>query len=396
MVWIHGGGFSTGAGYPFVGATLVKKGNVIVVTINYRLGPFGFLSIPGLAAENTKGASGDYGIMDQQAALRWVKANIDRFGGDRDNVTIFGQSAGGGSVTTHLASPTSAGLFDRAIVQSGPSGADTKEVSYKKGEAIVAAAGCASSDPAAEVACMRALSVPALLAVGGASLTIDGVTLKATPRDAFTSGQFNRVPVMQGCNQWEGRSMAYPAFDLSGRTLTPEMYATAIVGQFGSAGSSVLAQYPVSNYPTPIEAFSAVMGDSMFACPTRTQIRALDSQGVRVYAYEFTEPNPPLPFPVPLGPAHSSEILFVFQDSIGFASPAQFTGNQLELSDQMLSYWTNFAHRANPNWPLLPLWTEYRNTTDLFMELTSVSPGPGIFRTFSDEHHCDFWAALGR
>jgi para-nitrobenzyl esterase len=394
MVWIHGGGFFLGAGSQFDGATMANRGNVIVVTINYRLSVLGFLSIPGLAAENANGASGDYGLMDQQAALGWVKANVAKFGGDADNVTIFGESAGGGSVVAHLASPTSSGLFHKAVIQSGPAGADTKEASYAKGKALVESAGCTNSDPAAEVACMRAAPVMALM--GNGSLTIDGVTLTSSPNEVITSGKFNKVPVLQGSNLYEGRALAYPNFDFTAPVPTADEYVAQITGRFGAAADGVLAQYPASNFSTTREASAAVLGDSSFSCAARALTRNLTAQGISVYAYEFQDPNPPSPIPnVPLGPTHGTEIVYVFQGMASLADVTMLTATQLKLSDQMLLYWTNFAHNGNPNGNGLPQWDTYKDSADSFIRLTSESPGIGMFNSFKDDHHCDFWATLG-
>lgn len=403
MVWIHGGSFTSGTGASFDGTTLAKKGNVILVTINYRLGALGFLATPGLAAENPRGASGNYALLDQQAALRWVKNNIARFGGNPDNVTIFGESAGGASVCAHLVAPGSRRLIDKVIDQSGPcnQAIATQEENYQAGKTIATVAQCANADAATELACLRALPVDQLLAAQASNnvtsnaivrFNIDGVTLKASFREAVQSGQFNRVPVLQGSNRYEGRIFAYLAFDLAGRPMTAAQYPQIIGLLTGPAASQVLAQYPLSNYPSPTEAYATVLGDSRFSCSTRSMIRELVDQRVPVYAYEFRDPNPPSI--AALGPTHGTEILYVFQDDIGLNDETRLTPTQLTLSNQMLSYWTNFAHRGNPNGDNLPVWRKYLDRTDRFFGLTS-EPGPAYVDDFSAEHRCDFWAGIG-
>src|SRR5690349_6433505 len=205
MVWIHGGAFQVGSAGNYDPTKLVTAGDVIVVSINYRLGALGFLAHPALSAESPAGISGNYGILDQQLALRWVQDNIAGFGGDPKRVTIFGESAGGISVHTQLASPLAAGLFRRAIVQSGAVFAQpTLQAAEALGQHSADALGC--SDQTA--ACLRALSVDDVLANQPSGLqttspVIDGVVLPLPLRDAFQNGAFNRVPVMQGSNHDE-------------------------------------------------------------------------------------------------------------------------------------------------------------------------------------------------
>jgi para-nitrobenzyl esterase len=402
MVWIHGGGFVNGAGSIYDGATLAKKGNVIVVTINYRLAAFGFLATSALAAENN-GASGNYGIMDQQQALQWVKTNISNFGGNPDNVTIFGGSAGAASVATHLASPTSADLFQRAIMQSIPYDFVTasKEQNYAAGEAIIAALGCTNADLADEITCMRGLSVGALngaLAVytaqGMVSLpkvNIDGTTMETTIDWAIASGDFNHVPVLMGANKNEGRFLWY----IAGVTLDAGSYAGLVTAQYGDLAQLVLTTYPVADYSTPDEAYAALLGDSAIACQSRSLTRQLTTAGVPVYAYHFVDPNPPSPMPfIPavVGPTHGSEVIYVFQDSVPLVEPAQLTTAQKKLSDKMISYWTNFARSGDPNGGWTPDWAEYSNKKDAFLDLSSEAHGIKKTTTYKDDHFCGFWA----
>src|SRR5215813_7949423 len=205
MFWIHGGGLVVGESDGYDPSNLVAQ-NVIVVTINYRIGELGFLAHPALSTESSTGASGNYGLMDQQAALRWVQRNIRAFGGNPDNVTIFGESAGGLSVHSQLASPLAAGLFHQAIVESGSYSLSQPSLAVAEatGAAFAARAGCASQT----ADCLRSLSVSAVLAAqpGGTMVpNLDGLVLPLTVRSAFTSGQFNQVPVIEGSNHDEWR-----------------------------------------------------------------------------------------------------------------------------------------------------------------------------------------------
>ena len=402
MVWIHGGGFVNGAGSIYDGATMAREGHVVVVTINYRLAALGFLATPGLAAENPSGASGNYGIMDQQQALQWVKTNIAEFGGNPDNVTIFGGSAGAISVCTHMVSPTSAGLFHKAVLQSIPYHliAATTEDNYLMGESIIAYAGCNRADKAAEIACMRALPVEAIIATqavymaGGTStlprVNIDGTTLQTYPSWAVISGEFNRVPVLQGSNGNEGRFLWY-AGGGGPFPLTEAGYIQNIQSMFGQAADRVLKEYPAANYPSPDDAISTVIGDSLISCPSRTLIRQLTTESIPVYAYEFVDPEPPTPLPLPflpstLGPTHGAEVVYVFKDSVPNVDPTQLTKEQLKLSNRMLSDWVHFAGSGKPTWK------KYTNEADSFFALTSVHPGPKEISTFDNDHHCSFWA----
>ncbi len=229
MVWIHGGAFSVGESDVYDPARLVAQ-DVTVVTINYRLGALGFLAHPALTAESPDGISGNYGLLDQQAALRWVQRNIASFGGSPHRVTIFGESAGGFSVHAHLASPLAAGLFQRAIVESGAFFTQpTLAAAEPTGTAFAIAVGC--SDQTA--ACLRAAPVDQILANWGTGLSsttpvIDGVVLPQPLRNAFARGEFNRVPIIEGSNQDEFRLFVALLYDLVSAPLTADQYDAAV------------------------------------------------------------------------------------------------------------------------------------------------------------------------
>jgi len=400
MVWFHGGMFSKGTASNYDASLLATKENVVVVTTNYRLGVLGFLATPALAAESMDGSVGNYGLMDQQLALRWVRDNIARFGGDPDNVTIFGESAGGASVCLHLISPGSAGLFHRAIIQSGPCTFMTRtaEASYQAGMRVVEEAGCTNSNPEEEMECMRDLSTEPLVKAGAEvsmmSATIDGVTVPGLPVEMVRAGTFNHVPVLLGNNAFEGRLFAYSAFDEKGAPLTADQYPIAVAALQGEDAAAVLEEYPLSKYQSPTEAYAAIIGDSQFSCEGRALIRQLVAQGVPVFAYEFSDPDPPAFMGKRLGPSHATELVYVFQTPLGSADSTGLSSSQMELSDQIQAYWANFARTGDPNGRGLPEWSPYSLDEDNYLELTSEPPGPHPTTEVSARHHCAFWDRL--
>lgn len=394
MVWIHGGSLIGGAGSIYDGSVLAAKGNVIVVTINYRLGALGYLALPSLGAQ-----SGNYGLMDQQAALRWVQRNATAFGGDPRDVTLFGESAGGASVCTNMASPTAAGLFARAIAESGCIGpAATRQAADTQGSGLAAGLGC--TDPATAAACMRAQPVSAILPAA-ASLSWSPVLadpiLPAQPPAAFAAGDYIHVPLLQGSNLDEGRFFVALGFDALGHPLTAAQYTALIQQDFGAAAPAVLARYPLSAYPSPDLAFSAVFTDDVFSCPALANDNLAQASGA--YAYEFSDPDPPndfgLTFTFPLGAAHSTELQYVFQKIPGPGTTPPFTPAQSALSDQMISYWTRFAATGNPNGGGTPYWPRFTQGSQQIQELIPGATAPEPSTTFAAYHQCAFWATLG-
>jgi para-nitrobenzyl esterase len=412
MVWIHGGGFVGGASNLYDPSVIAERGHMIVVTMNYRLGVFGYLALPGLSAENALGTSGNYGLQDQQAALRWVRANIAGFGGDPRNVTIFGESAGGASVCDQIASPFATDLFQRAITESGPcaSRGQTLATSQANGTACAASVGCSTQT----VACMRVLSVSTLVTAATVNPThlpisfspnIDGVILPQAVRDALASGQFNHVPVLEGTNRNEDTVFLLAQISATGSPipLTLAQYVAMLQATFGAAAPQVLAHYAVSSTVSPDQALADAMTDSRFACPAQMADSLFARAGIQTFAYEFSDPNPfeliQLPFTppdFPLGDAHATELTYVFQGMLGDVT-LPLTPAQLGLSDQMIAYWTKFALSGNPNNGAAPFWPRLHvdANRDFFQALTSAGNGPNPILTFSAEHQCAFWATLG-
>ena len=395
MVWIHGGALLTGESNDYDPSGLVHHG-VIVVTINYRLGALGFLAHPALAGR-PGGPSGNYGFMDQQAALRWVQRNIRQFGGDPRNVTIFGESAGGLSVLSQLASPGAKGLFARAIVESGTYNLTQQPLATAEaaGEAFAAKAGCASQT----AACLRSLPVQTILdnenqGVAGYEPDIDGLVLTQSLKTAFATGQFNQVPVIVGTNHDEWRLFVGLA-ELEGAPVTAANYQATIAATLGlsaAAAAVIAAQYPLSAYPSPSVAMGAVGTDAIFACPALTADLSL-SKYVPTYAYEFDDQNAPEvslpPVSFPYGAAHATELSYLFSLS-NVAYPAVLTPPQQQLAAAMKQDWTNFARQGSPS---APTWPGFGSASQRMLSL--VPPRPQLETDFAAEHHCAFWAAAG-
>ncbi|MFI7413051.1 carboxylesterase/lipase family protein [Streptomyces sp. NPDC049627] len=397
LVWLHGGGNAYGAGSDYDGAALAARG-LVVVTVNYRLGALGFLAHPALSAESGDHASGDYGLMDQQAALRWVGRNIGAFGGDRDRVTLGGQSAGSVDTCAHIASPTAKGLFQRAIQQSGSCASDgaltplTLGAAEQKGRAFAASAGCA--DPTTAATCLRALTTTELLrATGTGTASLWGPNtgprvLPRPPRTAWAEGRVNAVPTLSGTTHDEYRYFTALYVDLlGGGPLTPDSYATLIRLQHGSRAPMVLDTYPAAAYPSPNLAYSAVNTDQRFACPARAD-SLLYGTRAPVYAYEFHDPQAPpfIPAPhTPQGAFHASELAYLFPtDALAPLTPAQ-----RRLSATMTAYWARFAATGDPNAPGTPPWPRHTADRDRIQVLAPdrVAPTTG----FAADHHCAFW-----
>jgi para-nitrobenzyl esterase len=410
MVWIHGGGLVEGSGGLYDPTPLVQKGGVIVVTINYRLGVLGFLAHPALDGEGHLNAN--YGLMDQQFALQWVQRNIAAFGGDPNRVTIFGQSAGGYSVYSNLASPTAAGLFQGAISESGAvqlfqdyfHSILPLATAEAAGTAFATSVGCGNQT----AQCLRATSAAALVEAQPSLLfpIVDGTVLTQTLDSAFASGQFNRVPVISGSTHDEYRLQVALQYDRAGNPLTDAGYLAAVAAFFALPESDpgvqfiVNVAYPLSNYPPPPGVQSAPLAlgalgtDVVFACPARNAAQLL-SQYVTTYAYEFNDENAPLSFGLvpasfPLGAYHGAEIQYFFNI---FGTPAPFTADQQQLSNTMIGYWTQFAKTGNPNAPGAPVWSPYSAITDEFQSL--VPPTPVIESNFDTDHQCSsLWNTL--
>ncbi|MFI6039168.1 carboxylesterase/lipase family protein [Streptomyces sp. NPDC051315] len=391
LVWFHGGANTQGTGVIYGGGSMATRTGVIVVTVNYRLGALGFLAHPALS-DVTPGGSGNYARMDQVASLKWVQDNIARFGGDTGNVTIAGQSAGGGAVCDLMAMPSARGLFDKAAVQSSQclQSQSTLADGEKSGVTYAQAVGC--TDEATVVSCLRRTWPGTLIAHQGEYLggsKVGGSTLPETFRQALADGSWNAVPVLTGNTRSENRLASESLADL-----TTEGYEELVRTTYGDRADRVLELYPLDKYTSPWDAITQIRTDSQRAC-TNQQSAQLISSKAPVYRYEFNDPTSPTlyGFTIPgkdMSNAHSAELAYLFDFTLG---EKPLTAQQEKLADQMMRYWGAFAHSGAPKAEGEPAWPRY---TDGFhwpvMQLRTAGTSK-VITSYSADHHCDFWLA---
>ena len=407
MLWIHGGGFIAGQGSAYDPSPLVKQGDAIIVTINHRLGALGLLAHPALDQEHHLIAN--YGLMDQEMALKWVRQNIAGFGGDPRNVTLFGESSGGIAIYTHLVSPLSAGLFQKAIIESGAPDYITLDVAEATGLTLAQKVGCSTGSPQQVATCLRQVPVSALLANQAipTGAIVDGQLLPEAPATAIAGNRFNHVALINGTNHYEGRLIAAFLFDLSGAPLQASGYEAALgvisnflpgTGYPLSAIPAIMKEYALSDYPSPDLAAAAVITDGTIACPAH-EMDKLFSRSVPLWAYQLDDDNAPeIVAPAvsfPYGATHFSELQYLF-DMAALTLPGTpaLSPAQERLSHDMIGYWTAFAAASDPNAGSgTSYWQNFEPRARGPVQ-SLIEPAPVAETDFSRMHKCAFWRAL--
>jgi para-nitrobenzyl esterase len=389
MVWIHGGGFTIGSGSQatYDGLHFAADG-AVEVTLNYRLGPFGFMAHPALSAESPLHVSGNYGLLDQIEALRWVQRNIAAFGGDPGNVTIFGESAGSVAVGCLVASPLAKGLFQRAIMESGvPANlprlrGDDENDSTAEPAGIDIARSAGIDNPEGSTgttaAALRRLSPEQLLSTShprvglfGAGRrmgpSVDGYVIPRAPLDMFASGEQNNVPVILGSNADEGT-----LFIQQIPITRPAGYRIAGRQLFGAFADRVISMFPIRSAEDVKPEIARLVTVAAFVAPARRAARALSRHENHVWLYHFTR-VPPVLREHNMGATHGVELFYVFK-TIPLGVGAEDA--DIRLADKMHGAWLHFAETGNPNGKGLPEWPPYSAATDAYFEF-GENPGAG-------------------
>lgn len=380
LVWIYGGGFVFGntADPSYDCEALAHVSNdVVLVSLNYRVGQLGYLALPELSAENPNHVSGNYGILDQIAALKWIKNNIARFGGNPNQVTIFGESAGGISVSMICGSPLAKGLIHGAISQSGGNFGPTRQTTYP-GENMQTLAQAEEAGKklmeqlgAKSLAELRAMDASKFASRGLGSSSwpiVDGYVIPGDQSELYAQGQYNDVPVLIGYNSDEGAS-----FSFGGNT--PESYKKNTETRYGPFAEALLKAYPFTVEDGGKQSRD-LMRDAAFGWQTWNWARLQSKTGKgKVYLYYFDQ-HPDYPAGSPQygkGSPHGQDVAYVFQHMQGFERP----DSDRPLSEIMGKYWINFAKNGNPNGEGLPQWPNFTNEKPQTMHLTGPTPQAG-------------------
>jgi para-nitrobenzyl esterase len=418
MFWIFGGGLEQGSPDGYDGSALASQGRTIVVTVNYRLNVFGFLLDPALRTNGH--VYGDYGLLDQQFGMKWVQQNIAEFGGDPNNVTIFGESGGSHGVGGNVLSPLAKGLFQHAIMESGDVDFwhTPHQTALTSGINFAVAVGCGSGSDAATAACLRALPAATVEANNGAAISslplVDGEVVPLEPVAAVTSGQFNHVSIMIGNNRDEY------AWVVAGSPTAPTEngfinYMTSrFSGNAGPSGSppaypagtvqKVLAEYPLSAYASVYDQYIRAGSDGGWPVPICgiRHFTELLADKVPTYEYEFRDRTLPVfsqpSWVVQAGAYHTAELNYIFPGWTGLTglnTPLVLNPAQKKLSDQMISLWTNFARTGNPNENGNAPWPRYKghgaNPQIYGLDIKPAGLTKISDAQFSADHHCQFW-----
>ncbi|NDU73866.1 carboxylesterase family protein [Actinomadura sp. DSM 109109] len=408
LVWVHGGSFKDGGGGLYGARRLAVQGQAVVVTINYRLGVFGFLAHRAL--DRGRNASGDFGLEDQQAALRWVRRNAAAFGGDPGNVTLAGESSGAISTCAHLTSPGSAGLFGRAIIQSAPCTAPRtpsmalannprpRAQAEREGEALVQRLELGAEPVAGR---LRQVPVKDLLKAAadpgqpGFGPVVGGPVLPEDPARAIAGGRFHRVPVLAGTNHDEERMHVW-GLEMAkyGGAIPADAYDDEARAAFGDHAAKVMARYPLGRYASASQALATALTDAEYARHALDTYKAL-SRRVPAYAYEFADAGAPwfagVGKPYPMGAYHAAELPYLFET--GGTEPLNEV--QRPLSDQMIGYWARFARTGDPNGSAAPAWKHFTAAAPYVQSLAPGEHGTGP-AAFARDHDYAFWTSIDR
>lgn len=388
IVWSHGGAYLQGSASqrPYDGAALAARGAVLV-SLNHRLGVFGFFAHPALSHESGRDASGNQALLDVIAALQWVRRNAHAFGGDAERVTLMGESSGAGVVNALLVSPLAAGLFHRAILQSGSVLGPMQHLrstwyfltpGESIGTRVQGALGLAATTAAEALAAMRARSTAEVMAaadpqkpftLGGNRFApiVDGYVLPEEPSAALDAGRLARVPVIAGANEDEGTVFAR----LFGQ-VTPVSYAQLAGFAYGSRAADVLRLFPASSDEEARQALARSLGTSAFVAPARRLAGAVSAHGAPAFLYHFTRRRPGAAGEG-LGAFHGSEVPYAFGTLLARDVPGvgrlEIEARDRDLSDQVMRYWVRFAERGDPNGADLPAWPRFDQERKAALEL---------------------------
>ena len=377
LVWIYGGGFSFGSTSDPVhnGEHLARKG-VVLVSIAYRVGQLGFLAHPELSSENPNKVSGNYGLLDMISGLQWIQKNIAAFGGDPNKVTIFGESAGGIAVSMLCASPLAKGLFHGAISQSGGSFGPTRPTTYP-GEnmktlqqAEQAGIEYAQNVGAATIADLRKIEpdkLPMGMGMGGAWPIVDGVVIPDDQYLLYEKGMYNDIPILVGYNSDEGASFS--------REKTPEEYLAGVKTRYGKFADDLIKSYPAAETSVPKTARDLAR-DAAFGWQTWIWARLQSKTGKSKVYYYYFDQHPDYPKDSPrygFGSPHGQDVAYVFMHLD--KSKPETTKSDLEISEAMGTYWTNFAKYGDPNGKGVPKWPAF---SDANPEVMYLGPTPHI------------------
>jgi len=377
LVYIYGGAFTGGGGnVPIYDGEADAKKGVVYVTINYRLGIFGFFAYPQLSQESGHQASGNYALMDQIAALKWIRANIAAFGGDPENVTIAGQSAGSMSVNALMASPLAKGLFEKAI---GESGADFSREYLMLGRAEEEGQKIAQKLGAASLDALRAIPAEELQKRGQGMWRpiIDGYVLPESIADLFREKKENSVDLLTGWNEDEGFVFGPPK--------NVDGYKQDVVKQYDGEADSVLTYYPADNDSVAAVSQLRLSRDMTFGRQNYAWANMVSAQGQNVFVYRFVRKPPTAPGGTKWGAFHTGEVAYAY-DNLKFVK-RPFEPVDYNLADQMSSYWVNFAKTGDPNGAGLPRWEPYTRENGKIM-IFGQQAAAGVM---SDQGALEWW-----